>query len=75
MVERKNAIKKLKSKNTKLNKAINSYLTKFGMINLRTDGNKMILAQKLEHAAAHGKWDIHGLEYDTISKRFEHVAH
>jgi len=67
------AIKKLKSKNTKLNKAINSYLTKFGMINLRTDGNKMILAQKLERAAAHGKWDIHGLEYDTTSKRFEHV--
>jgi len=69
------AIKKLKSKNTKLNKEINSYLTKFGMINLRSDGKKMILAQKLERAAAHGKWDIHPLEYDVNTERFEHVEH
>ncbi len=67
------AIKKFRTKNIKNNKEINSYLTKFGMINLRTDGKKMIIAQKLEKAAAYGKWDIHELEYNSNSKRFEHI--
>jgi beta-lactamase superfamily II metal-dependent hydrolase len=66
-------IKKLKSKNIKLNKEINSHITKFGMINLRTDGQKMIIAQKLEKKATYGKWDIHELEYDENTKRFEHT--
>ncbi len=65
-------IKELRSKNVKFNKEINSYLTKFGMINLRTDGNQMILAQKLEKKASYGKWDIHELAYNSSSKRFEH---
>jgi len=69
------AIKKYRAKNLKNNKEINSYLTKFGMINLRTDGNKMIMAQKLEKKAAYGKWDIHELAYNSSSKRFEHIEH
>ena len=69
----KDNIKKLKSKNIKLNKEINSHITKFGMINLRTDGQKMIIAQKLEKKATYGKWDIHELEYDENTKRFEHT--
>jgi len=64
-------IKKLKKKITDLNKKINSFATKFGMINLRTDGKKMIIAQKYERDSASGKWDIHQLEYSEATKRFE----
>ena len=64
-------IKKLKSKRVKVNRTINSFLTKYGMINLRTDGERMIIAQKYEVPSAHGKWDIHCLEYSTETKRFE----
>jgi beta-lactamase superfamily II metal-dependent hydrolase len=55
------------------NKKINSYLTKYGMINLRTDGNKMIIAQKLERKSASGKWDVHEMKYNKNLKRFEQV--
>lgn len=68
----KEEIKKLKAKNRKLNKEVNSYITKFGMINLRTDGQNMIIAQKLEKPAAYGKWDIHPLTYKEDTGRFEH---
>lgn len=34
----------------------------FGMINVRTDGNQILIAQKLEQAADRGLWDIHLLE-------------
>jgi primase-polymerase (primpol)-like protein len=35
----------------------------YGMINLRTDGNKAIIAQKLEKPISNAeKWDIHQLE-------------
>ena len=64
-------IKKLKKQITDLNKKINSFATKFGMINLRTDGRKMIIAQKYERETASGKWDIHMLEYSEVTKRFE----
>lgn len=56
---------------TDTNKKINSFLTKYGMINLRTDGRKMIMASKLEKASAHSKWDIHELEYSEDTGRFE----
>ena len=65
--------KKLISKRNVSNKKINSFLTKYGMINLRTDGERMILAQKYEASASYGKWDIHQLEYDTTTKRFERL--
>ncbi len=55
----------------KLNKEANSFLTKYGMINLRTDGRKMIVAQKYERPSTHGKWDIHKFKYSSDSKRFE----
>jgi beta-lactamase superfamily II metal-dependent hydrolase len=64
-------VKKLKKQITDLNKKINSFATKFGMINLRTDGKKMIIAQKYERETASGKWDIHMLEYSEDTKRFE----
>jgi len=62
---------KLKAKKLKANKLINSHLTKYGMINLRTDGQRMILAQKYEVEAKSGKWDIHELVYSEKTKRFE----
>jgi beta-lactamase superfamily II metal-dependent hydrolase len=34
----------------------------FGMINVRTDGEKVMIAQKLEQRADRGLWDIHCLE-------------
>lgn len=34
----------------------------FGMINVRTDGEKIMIAQKLEQAADRGLWDIHRIE-------------
>jgi beta-lactamase superfamily II metal-dependent hydrolase len=38
-------------------------VTVYGMINLRTDGERVILAQKLEKPAPKGKeWDVHLLE-------------
>ncbi len=64
-------LNKLNRAVTKTNKSINSILTKYGMINVRTDGRKMIIAQKLESPASYGKWDIHELIYSNKSKRFE----
>ena len=34
----------------------------YGMINVRTDGKNILIAQKLEQAADRGLWDIHCLE-------------
>lgn len=58
----------------KMNQEINSALTKYGMINVRTDGEKMIIAQKLEIEAKYGKWDIHEFKYDLGTRRFELVS-
>ena len=70
--EKDNALKeKIDKKIKKLDKEINSFLTRYGMITLRTDGSKMILAQKYERPSTHGKWDIHQLEYSEQTKRFE----
>ncbi len=68
-------IKKLKSKKTRDNKTINSFLTKYGMINMRTDGRRMIIAQKYERPAHYGKWDIHELVYSDETGRFEQDYH
>ena len=67
-------LEKAQKKLKETNKEINSFLTKFGMINLRTDGKKMIIAQKLEQKSAHSKWDIYKLEYKPAKKRFEMVG-
>lgn len=37
----------------------------FGMINVRTDGEKVLIAQRLEQKADRGWWDIHLLEPDA----------
>ena len=63
-------IKKLERTIRTNNLEINKYLTKYGMINVRTDGKRMILAQKYERKADHGKWDIHKMEYSNSKKRF-----
>jgi beta-lactamase superfamily II metal-dependent hydrolase len=34
----------------------------YGMINLRTDGEKVVIAQKLEQAAPRGEWDFYELK-------------
>jgi beta-lactamase superfamily II metal-dependent hydrolase len=39
-------------------------VTVYGMINVRTDGERAIVAQKLERRAAGRNWDIHKLEWD-----------
>ncbi len=48
-------------------------VTVYGMINLRSDGEKMIIAQKLERAAPGRGWDIHKFEYNNNTKRFEYI--
>lgn len=64
-------LKELDVKTTNIQKDINSFLTRFGMINLRSDGNRMIIAQKYERDAASGKWDIQEMTFDANTGRFE----
>ncbi len=64
-------LKELDEKTTNIQKDINSFLTRFGMINLRSDGNRMIIAQKYERDAPTGKWDIQEMEFDVNTGRFE----
>lgn len=45
-------------------------VTVYGMINVRTDGDKVIVAQKLERKASGRDWDIHKLEWDISLKQF-----
>jgi beta-lactamase superfamily II metal-dependent hydrolase len=47
-------------------------VTVYGMINLRSDGNKMIIAQKLERPASGRGWDKHLFEYSDTTKQFEY---
>lgn len=47
-------------------------VTVYGMINLRTDGEKIIIAQKLERKADKRGWDIHKMEWDDELKSFEY---
>jgi len=47
-------------------------VTVYGMINVRTDGEKVVIAQKLEQAASSRNWDIHKLEWNAEKEQFEH---
>ena len=47
-------------------------ITVYGMINVRTDGEKVIVAQKLERTAAGRGWDIHKLEWNDLLEAFEY---
>ncbi|MBX7170135.1 MAG: hypothetical protein K1X72_04205 [Pyrinomonadaceae bacterium] len=49
----------------------------YGMINLRTDGKKVVLAQKLEQAAPRGEWDFYELKPDengVLTYKSKHEA-
>ena len=47
-------------------------VTVYGMINVRTDGEKVIVAQKLEKPAKDRNWDIHKLEWNEEKGVFEY---
>jgi beta-lactamase superfamily II metal-dependent hydrolase len=64
-------LKAIDEKIINIQKDINSFLTRFGMINLRSDGNRMIIAQKYERDAPTGKWDIQEMTFDAGTGRFE----
>lgn len=47
----------------------------YGMITLRTDGDKVILAQKLEAPSGDDKkWDIHELVYNKFTEEFQYKS-
>ena len=48
-------------------------VTVYGMINVRTDGEKVIIAQKLEQAATGRNWDINKLVWDDTIKEYRYV--
>ena len=58
-----------KSKSTKKGERT---VTVYGMINVRTDGEKVIIAQKLEKPASGRNWDIHKLEWNEKTGEFEY---
>ncbi|HEY1022558.1 MAG TPA: hypothetical protein VGE06_09630, partial [Flavisolibacter sp.] len=47
---------------------------RYGMINLRTDGQKLIMAQKLERDRGSQSWDIHRFEWDEALNTLKHIA-
>jgi len=48
-------------------------VTVYGMINVRTDGDRIIIAQKLEKPAAQKNWDIHKLEWNEDDQEFQYL--
>jgi beta-lactamase superfamily II metal-dependent hydrolase len=50
----------------------NRAVTVYGMINVRTDGTNVIIAQKLERKAAKRNWDIHKIEWNEVTSQFEY---
>ncbi len=48
-------------------------VTVYGMINVRTDGEKVVIAQKLERVVSSTNWDIHRLEWDEKAGEFRYV--
>ena len=50
-----------------------SNAARYGLITLRTDGLKVIIAQKLEKKRSDGqKWDIYELIWNTILETYEY---
>jgi hypothetical protein len=68
-VPKKCQVYKIQEKNDKL-KELN--VTVYGSINLRTDGKRCIIAQKLEKGGGNKVWDIYKLEKNNIG-RFKYV--
>jgi len=54
-------------------KAKERVVTVYGMINLRTDGEKVIIAQKLERPRGKQTWDIHQFHYNPTTKAIEAI--
>lgn len=48
-------------------------VTVYGMINVRTDGNRTIIAQKLEKPRRSNNWDINKLVWNEDKKQFEYI--
>lgn len=48
-------------------------VTVYGMINVRTDGEKVVIAQKLERASGKNSWDIHKLVWNKGKQEFEYT--
>lgn len=48
-------------------------VTVYGMINVRCDGERIIVAQKLERKADGRDWDIHKLVWNSSTNEFEYV--
>ena len=59
-----------------LDRKTESNVAKYGMITVRTDGKRIIIAQKLEVARKDDqKWDIYELTYDPDVKGIVYGGH
>ncbi len=47
-------------------------VTVYGMINVRTDGERVVIAQMLEKSSSSKDWDIHKLEWNEENEEFEY---
>lgn len=47
-------------------------VTVYGMINVRTDGERVVIAQMLEKSSSSKDWDIHKLEWNEEKEEFEY---
>lgn len=63
----------LELKNISAQKKLERVVTVYGMINVRTDGEKAIIAQKLEKPGSSTNWDIHKLEWNAQKEEFEYI--
>lgn len=66
-------LKKTQNSNTAAPITKERLVTVYGMINVRTDGEKIIIAQKLEAAADRGAWDIHEITWNSVLNEFEYL--
>lgn len=58
---------------TRMEKLRDSNVAKYGMITLRTDREKVIIAQKLEKKRSDShKWDIYDLVWNPKLEQFEY---
>ncbi len=56
-----------------MNEAKDRNVVVYGMITLRTDGEQVIIAQKLEVSGGNdNKWDIHELKHNDDTGGFEY---
>lgn len=62
-------VAKLKDSDKKLERVV----TVYGMINVRADGEKAIIAQKLEKVVGKTNWDIHKLRWSEEKQEFEYI--